>query len=115
MSALHTPIGRSREISPELALVDADLADHLRWQHGDPAVVGHSSSVQPGAQPCPLASFFSGEADDDEVRTAARRINELADVNPPRQPRSRVVRHAGVAVLWFEAVVIFVDIRLGVY
>jgi hypothetical protein len=86
------PHRTSREISPELVLVDRDLLP----------IVGCDRVEQTVAQL---------EAD---VREAVLRMCDLSDVNPPRVRRRRLVAYAGPVTLWAEAVVLIVaHIPLG--
>ena len=78
----------SREISPELVLVDRDLLP-----------------TEQRASPPPA---------EDDAREAMLRICELSDVNPPR--RRRLVAYAGPVTLWAEAVVLVTaHVPLGVF
>lgn len=86
------PHRTSREISPELVLVDRELV--------------------------PIAPTAGVERTDTDVgvdlREATRRMCELSDVNPPRIRRRLVLAYAGPATLWAEAVVLIAThIRLG--
>lgn len=82
------PHRMSREISPELVLVDREL------------VPSEQRASLPPAQ--------------DDAREAMLRICELSDVNPPR--RGRLVAYAGPVTLWAEAVVLVTaHVPLGVF
>jgi hypothetical protein len=86
------PHRTSREISPELVLVDRDLLP----------IVGCDRVEQTVAQ-------LEGD-----VREAMLRMCDLSDVNPPRVRRRRLVAYAGPVTLWAEAVVLIVaHIPLG--
>jgi len=78
------PHRSSREISPELVLVDRDLLP----------IAGGDRVEQTVAE-------LEGD-----VREAVLRMCELSDVNPPRVRRRRLVAYAGPATLWAEAVVL---------
>jgi hypothetical protein len=78
------PQRTSREISPELVLVDRDLLPIVRGDRVEQSVA---------------------ELDGD-VREAMLRMCELSDVNPPRIRRRRLVAYAGPATLWAEAVLL---------
>jgi hypothetical protein len=78
------PQRTSREISPELVLVDRELMPVVRGDRVDQ----------------------SGAELDGDVREAMLRMCELSDVNPPRIRRRRLVAYAGPATLWAEAVLL---------
>ena len=78
------PQRTSREVSPELVLVDRDLLP----------IVGGDRVGQPVAEL------------EDDLRDAMRRMCELSDVNPPRIRRRRLVAYAGPVTLWAEAVLL---------
>ena len=78
------PHRTSREISPELVLVDRDLLP----------IVDCDRVEQTVAQ-------LEGD-----VREAVLRMCDLSDVNPPRVRRRRLVAYAGPVTLWAEAVVL---------
>ena len=81
----------SRVISPELALVDRDLAEtHHAEQRHEPAPAQHG------------IGFLESE-----TREAMIRMCELSDVNPPRARRGRVLIAVAVpAALWAEALLL---------
>jgi len=75
-------------ISPELALVDRDLA----------ALVIAGAPDESPATPAPLL--------ESAARDAMLRVCELSDVNPPRVRRGPMLTVAIPAVLWAEAVLV---------
>jgi len=75
-------------VSPELALVDRDLA----------ALVIAAAPDGSPATPTPLL--------ESAARDAMLRMCELSDVNPPRAHRSLMLTVAVPAVLWAEAVLV---------
>jgi hypothetical protein len=91
-SKLPPPLDQAAyRISPELALVDRDLADLGRAEHVHEPLAQHA--------PC---GYLEPDA-----RAALNRICDLSDVNPPRQRRARLPLAVGVpAVLWAEAVLL---------
>jgi hypothetical protein len=77
-------------ISPELALVDRNLADLVRAAHG------HETP------PRQASGFLEPDAHE-----ALRRICALSEVNPPLRPHHRLALTVAVpAVLWAEALVL---------
>jgi hypothetical protein len=97
-SEAHGPDRHSDLLSPELVLVDPVLPTES-W----PLV------REPLAAPGPFRLVTEG--DEERVRAAVRRITELAEINPPRRRRRSLVGVGigAVAVLWLEAVVLFLD------
>jgi len=75
-------------VSPELALIDADLGALVLACEADESA------------PAP-AAFLDGDA-----RDAMLRMCELSDVNPRRARRGRMLTVAVPAVLWVEAVLV---------
>jgi hypothetical protein len=75
-------------VSPELALVDRDLAA---------LVIGDEPDESPTI-PAPLL--------ESDARDAMLRVCELSDVNPPRARRGLMLTVAVPAVLWAEAVLV---------
>ena len=80
----------SHPISPELALVDRDLAELSRVAHRD----------EPEATEPPVGFLES------DMREAVLRICELSDVNPPRPRRRLLLAVAAPAALWAEALML---------
>ena len=81
----------SHVISPELALVDRELAAMRHADHRD-----EPAAAQLGA------AFLESEA-----RDAMIRMCELSDVNPPRARRGRLLVAVAVpAALWAEALLL---------
>ena len=79
----------SLQISPELVLVDRELAALGRAEH--------ATDPMPTRPPVDLL----------DAREAMLRICELSDVNPPRARRRGLVLTAAVpAVLWAEAAIL---------
>ena len=90
-------------VSPELALIDPVLGEHLR---SDLCVCVMES---PPAEVAPLSD------EHEEVRRAARRLCELGDVTPPaRRARPLLLRFGGIGVLWIEAGVLAL-MRIGIH
>lgn len=97
-SQAHDPDRRSDLLSPELVLVDPVLsAESCSLVREPPEVAGPFRLVAAG--------------DEEHVRAAVRRITELSEVNPPRRRRRRLVGVGvgAVAILWLEAVVLFLE------
>ena len=81
----------SLQISPELVLVDRELAALGRAEH--------ATEPMPTSPPVDLVAS--------DAREAMLRICELSDVNPPRARRRGLVLTAAVpAVLWAEAAIL---------
>ena len=81
----------SRVISPELALVDRELAAMRDADHRD----------EPAAAKLGVGFLES------EAREAMVRVCELSDVNPPRARRRRLLIAVAVpAALWAEALLL---------
>ena len=78
----------SHPVSPELALIDPDLA----------RLVLADERAEP--QPTPAPILESG------ARDAMLRMCELSDVNPPRARRSLMLTVAVPTLLWAEAVLV---------
>lgn len=81
-------------ISPELALVDRDLAA---------LVIAGAPDMSPATPAPPLESA---------ARDAMLRICELSDVNPPRARRGPILMVAVPTVLWAEAVLVVASLVL---
>ena len=75
-------------LSPELALIDRDLAALARAHEHDEAPVTPAPSLQ------------------SDARDAMLRMCELSDVNPPRARRGLLLTVAVPTVLWAEAVLV---------
>jgi hypothetical protein len=76
-------------VSPELALVDPDVADH---------------DLRPLDRGRPKPRLQIVESD---LREVILRMCELSDVNPPRRTRGiRLLAFSGVATLWLEVVLV---------
>ena len=75
-------------VSPELALIDPDLA-------------ALALADEPRESPPVPATLLESDAHD-----AMLRVCELSDVNPPRVRRGRMLTVAVPAVLWAEAVLV---------
>lgn len=97
-SEAHDPDRRSDLLSPELVLVDPVLPAE------DCPLVR-----EPLGEPGPFRLVAAG--DEERMRAAVRRITELSEVNPPRRRRRSLVGVGigAVAVLWLEAIVLFLD------
>ena len=80
----------SHPISPELALIDSELA----------TLVVAEKAGESRATPAPGA-FLENDA-----RDAMLRMCELSDVNPPRARRGLMLTVLVPAVLWAEAVLV---------
>jgi hypothetical protein len=78
----------SHPVSPELALIDGELATLVLADEADES------------QPVPVPFLENG------ARDAMLRMCELSDVNPPRARRGLVLTVAVPAVLWAEAVLV---------
>jgi hypothetical protein len=80
----------SHPVSPELALIDCELATLVLADEADVS----QATPAPGA-------FLESDA-----RDAMLRMCELSDVNPPRARRGLMLAVAVPAVLWAEAVLV---------
>jgi hypothetical protein len=78
----------SHPVSPELALIDCELATLVRADEAD----------ESQAIPTPFL--------ESEVRDAMLRMCELSDVNPSQARRSLMLTVAVPAVLWVEAALV---------
>jgi hypothetical protein len=76
-------------LSPELVLVDSELAQVVRLQHLTPERASPAVRPEPATLAHPWNVPRTGTSDD--ATSPLRRITELADVEPPRAKRRFLV------------------------
>jgi hypothetical protein len=78
---------QSEIVSPELVLVDPQLATDARGRLSGPddTLLEDKSSLDSAEPPLPVESVEAGSSSDEEFAAALRRITELSEVEPTKR------------------------------